>query len=156
MKKEEKKVKKEQVKQLSLGLKSPFTNIFYNFKSRIVSRLNLFGANAFINDPIIWLLVSFQIVGGFYQMIYILNEIEKLPSVIPLFGYAGNNIDTLIPKFYYLLFPIISFILLVVGFRMAKSVYFKNNTLAHYTLFVGLLVSLSLTLHIIAIISQYV
>lgn len=156
MKKEKSTAKKEQVKQLSLGLKSPLSNVFYNFKSRIVSRLNLFGANSFINDPIIWLLVSFQIVGGFYQMIYILNQIEKLPSLIPLFGYSGNNIDTLVPKFYYLAFPLISFLLLVIGFRMAKSVYFKNNTLAHYTLFIELLVSLSLTLHIIVIISQYV
>lgn len=142
--------------QLTLGLKSPFKNFFYDIKNRISTRFSLFEANTFINDPYVWLLSSIQIIGSFYQLTYILNALPKLPSLLPLFGYSNITSISLIPKIAFLIFPIFSLIIFMLTFRSARSNYFKNESIAIYTLFIGSLINISLSLYLVKIISIYV
>lgn len=142
--------------QLTLGLKSPFKNYFYDIKNRISSRLNLFEANTFINDPYIWLLSSIQITGSFYQLTYILNALPKLPSLLPLFSYSNITNISLIPKIAFLVFPLISLTIFMLTFKSARSNYFKNDSLAIYTLYIGALINISISLYLVKIISIYV
>jgi hypothetical protein len=143
-------------KQLSLGLNSPFTNFFTNLKWRITRRLNLFEANTFINDSLIWVFAIFQLIGIFYQLIYILNSLEILPSFLPLFEYNAVAGSYLIPKFYFLLLPVISFLIFSYSFKVSRYYYFKNSLLALYILFVSNIIIITFCLHLIKTLSQYV
>lgn len=153
---QQKKQPEKKVAQLELGLKSPFKNVFYNLKGRLVSRFNLFEANTFINDPLVWLLVTSQLVGIFYQLIYVLNSLNKLPSLLPFLGYEAVTSASLLPKIYFLIFPIVSFVIFAITFRNSKINYFRNQFLSIYILLIGDLIILSLSLHIIKVLSQYV
>lgn len=151
-----KKSQEKTPKQLSLGLNSPVSNIFTNLKWRVTSRLNLFEANTFINDPIVWFFAVIQLVAIFYQLIYILNGLPKLPSVLPLFDYASTTSTFLIPKLYFGLLPIAGFFVFAYTFRLSRSYYFRNSLLAHYILFISSLSIIVMCLHLIKIFSQYV
>lgn len=155
LKTQSKSIEKEP-KQLSLGLTSPFTNFFTNIKWRITRRLNLFEANTFINDSLIWFFAIFQLIGIFYQLIYILNSLEILPSFLPLFEYNAVAGSYLIPKFYFLLLPVASFLIFSYSFKISRFYYFKNSLLAHYILFVSNIIIVTFCLHLIKTLSQYV
>ncbi|MCC7289748.1 hypothetical protein IT417_00625 [bacterium] len=150
------KQKETKPKQLSLGLSSPFVNIFYSVKTRITARLNLFEANRFINDGLIWFYATLQATGAFFQLIFILNRIETLPSIIPLFGYTQLSNFALLPKYYILIFPLLAFVIFTYSFKAARTNYFRNTLLSHYILFLATLIVIFLSIHVISVVSNYV
>lgn len=151
-----KKKVKEENKQLDLGLKSPFVNFFYGIKHRFITRLKLFEANTFINDPIIWFFLTFMLVACYFQLFYLLENISQLPSLLPLFGDLENTENLLLSKFFYLLFPIFSIISSFFAFNTAKKYYFNNQTLSYYILLIFFLILLTVDSHILSILSLYV
>ena len=151
-----KKKNKEENKQLDLGLKSPFVNFFYNIKHRLITRLKLFEANTFINDPAIWFFLTFMLVACYFQLFYLLDNISLLPSLLPLFGDLDDTKNILISKFFYLLFPLLSIIATFYAFNTSKKYYFNNQSLSYYILLIFLLILLTIDFHILSILSLYV
>lgn len=151
----EKKSQKEKVKQLDLGLKSPFKNYIYSLKDRFLKSFMFVESNSFLKDQAIWFLICFQVVLILSQLLYLLKSINMLPQILKVINFPSSIELSVINKHYLLLFPFISLIIFMFGLKTARKNYFKWRAVSMYILFVVSLVVLFISLHMFRIVSHY-
>jgi hypothetical protein len=155
MKRKAQKKKEVQVKQLSLGLKSPFVNVFFNLKNVFTKRIVYFESNKYIKDQTIWCLISFQIVLILLQLILILNSIGKLPTMLPLISFVSNPIYSILSKYFIILNPILSLGLFVLNLRLSRTNYYHDKKISIYLSFLFSLIILAIYINLFRIILAF-
>lgn len=148
--------KVEKAKQLQLGLTSPFQNFFIDIKTRLIARLRFFEANRFINDPVVWCFATIMAVGSLYQLLFIADKINYTPELVPLFKSTSTPEFMLVNKVYLFVLPILSLFIFVIAFRNSKKLFYKNDSLSKFILFISSIAIVIISLHLISTLLPYV
>ena len=155
MKKTQPKKKEEKAKQLSLGLRSPFVNIFFNIKNVFKKRAVYFENNKYIRDQLVWSMTSLQIVLILLQLVLILNTISKLPTMIPLISFTNNPAYSILSKYFIIFNPVLSLGLFALNLRLVRVNYYENKKTSIYLSFLFSLIILAIYINLFQIILTF-
>ena len=151
-------IKKEKVKekQLDLGLKEPLGNTLITAKGRISRNLRILEIKRFIRSPYSWFFLTLAISLVATQVYYLINKLDALPTVIPIYFSSIDLTQRLGNKIELLLFPILSSIIIVATTVTGYHLYNSHRELIAFSL-LNMLISVSvLTLILLKIFAMYI
>jgi hypothetical protein len=143
MKDNTKKEKKE--KQLDFNLKNPPQNIYYKYKDQYEMWLAGMETRRFVKDVLTWFVIILSI-SLISTEIYMIFNLESLPSQIPVFNYFFTLSRRLVSNQWIYLYPAIGTILLILGIIIAKKYYHNERELARTLLIATFLANVTLCL----------
>lgn len=148
----EKKDTKE--KQLEFGLKNPPQNIYYKYKDQYELWLSRLEVYKFMNDTLTWfiLIISISLIS---TQIYSIQNIESMPSKIPIFGYFLTLSLRLADSIWIYIYPGISTIVVLIGFIFANKYYHRERELSKALLISVLLSTLSLSVILLKLVYTF-
>ena len=147
--------KKPKEKQLDLGLKqSPFNTI-----TKHKERFNLFRARwdtrRYTKSTWVWFVIVISISLITTQIVTIQENIELLPTQIPLYQFFIDNTLRLTSSKYIYFIPGISGFLFVVSILFSNKYYNKERSLSNLLLLTSLLSILIMTISLIRLFNLY-
>jgi len=80
----------EEPKQLNLDIKEPFKNKFYKAKRNFDFAVLKLEVIKFLKDPLVWSVIIWGGCLSLFQINSIITNIEKLPTLIPLFKFFNS------------------------------------------------------------------
>ena len=147
--------KKEEVKQLDLGIKEPIKNRFFKIKRSIDLAVLKFEVRKFLKDPLVWATLIVSLVLVTQQVYLIYTNLSFLPEYLPIFRYFITVSRKLAAKDYMILFPTISVVTLLLSFSFTSRYYNSEKALTKILLFTSLLCIISQTLILIDLIKLF-
>jgi hypothetical protein len=124
--------KKNEIEQLDMGLKEPFSNRFKNFKYKIELFFLKFRTNSLFTSPFVWITLILTTSFLFIQFHYYLNFIGNLPKEIPMFLIAKNPEAKLVEKEFLIAVIIISVLLTVISLLISYKIFYKSKIAAAF------------------------
>ena len=152
-KKKEKEDRKEQ--QLDLGIKEPFKNRFFKIKNKISLAILKFEVKKFLKDPLLWASLVICLILISHQIYTIANSFDTLPKYLPIFRHFISIPRKLVEKEYIVIFPIISFISLLLSLIFTSRYYNTEKVLTKFLLFSAILCTIAQSLIIIHLITIF-
>lgn len=137
---------------MAKAVKKKISKTKKNLKPEKKASLRLSG---FLKEPFVWIFISFQAVVIFSQLLLILNNIQKAPSLLPLVGYYDSLAHALLPKYSILAIPVLSFLIFAFGLNISRKNYETNKWLTIYICILISIVVASLLFHVIKIIVPF-
>lgn len=147
--------KKEEAKQLSLGLRSPFSNYLALFNSKISDSFKIFELMKYAKDPVVWIINTINISLLALQAWILLQRIEDLPTKIPLVQYYNLDAMKLIERDFFISMPILSGALIIASILLSYKWFNREKILVKFLLYITLLSTMLLTYHLIKIVQSY-
>lgn len=147
--------KKEEVKQLDLGIKEPFKNRFFKIKRSFDLAVLKFEVRKFLKDPLVWATLVISLILITQQVYLIYRDLPLLPKYLPIFRYFIAASRKLAVKDYIILFPTISIVTLLLSFSFTSRYYNSEKALTKILLFTSLLCTISQTLILIDLIRLF-
>lgn len=132
-------IKKEENKQMELGLRSPIANIYFNLKRKVQGWLLYFDAASYFRDPINWLYIILSLSLLTIQLYFIITTYEVLPSQLPLFTYFTQPDKKLVNEVYIWLLPALTVIMVIVASQYSYKYFHKERLLTRVLLLILLL-----------------
>ena len=124
--------KKNEVEQLDMGLKEPFSNRFKNLKYKIELFFIKVRTNSLFTSPFLWITLILTTSFLLIQTHYYLNFFENLPKEIPMFLIAKNPEARLVGKEFLLGVIIISAFLTAVSLLISFKIFYKSKIAAAF------------------------
>jgi len=147
--------KKEEVKQLDLGIKEPFKNRFFKIKRSFDLAVLKFEVRKFLKDPLVWATLVITLILVAQQVYLIYTNLPLLPELLPIFRYFIAVSQKLAVKDYVIIFPTISMVTLLLSFSFTSRYYNSEKALTKILLFTSLLCTISQTLILIDLIRLF-
>lgn len=148
-------VKKEENKQLDLGIKEPFKNKLFKLKGKADTTFLQLEVRKFLKDPFFWFTVVFDLIITLQQGWLIYKFFNKLPTLIPVFRYYYVELDSLTNKLSILIFPILSLVISITGIIVSAINYNREKKLATFILLSTILATVACDVILIQLISTY-
>jgi len=124
----------EEPKQLNLDIKEPFKNKFYKAKRNFDFAVLKLEVIKFLKDPLVWSVIIWGGCLSLFQINSIITNIEKLPTLIPLFKFFNSPQDILSPKEYLYIIPTLSILITVSTLFSVSRNYNKEKSLSKFLL----------------------
>lgn len=153
--KKKKKVVEEKNTQLDLKIKEPLKNKFYKIKDKTDKYLVQLEVRRFLKDAFFWFVVIISLMMIGYQILLIVNNIDNIPSLIPILRYNIQSSGQLIHKNFIILYPILSSIPLITTIILTTRTYNRERILTKFLLLTSLLTSISLSVILIHLINSF-
>lgn len=155
MKKTKDKKPKEKVTQLDFGIKEPFKNKYFKAKGKTEKIVRKIEVKKSLRDPLTWGVVIIGLVLIATQGYLIHLKIDNLPSLLPVFQYQIQHTSKLVDKWYVLIYPIISGVVLLLSIITTSKFYSREVYLSKLLLVVAFLSSLSSTIILVDLINRF-
>lgn len=146
-------VKKEESKQLGLDIKEPFKNRFFKVKGNVDSKMRQMEVRRFFREPFLWLALVIGIILILHQVTLILQNIDLLPSYLPIFKFYLASQEQLAEKIYIYIYPIISASVLFLSFLFTVRYYNRERNFTKILLLSSLLCIFAQSIILIDLIS---
>lgn len=149
-----KETKERKEKQLDFGLKNPPQNIYYKYKDQYELWLSKVEIYKFINDTLVWfvLVMSISLIA---TQIYTIQDIDILPTKIPVFNYFFTLALRLADSSWIYMYPAMSTITLIIGLIFANRYYHRERELSKTLLVTVLLTTLSLSVILLKLVYTF-
>ncbi len=144
--------KKEVYKQLPLGLKHSFFNMFKDKQKKFFDWFMVFELHKFAKDLQVWVFLSaiFSLIA--YQLITIINRFGQLPHILPILQTVTDDRGKLLATNFLYLLPASSIIILVLSYVLSYKFYEKNKDLVLYFLLISTITTVVITISLLKII----
>ncbi len=150
-----KKQEKEKNTQLDLKIKEPFKNKLFKIKGKTDEYLTQLEVRRFLKDAFFWFAIIISLLMIAYQVYLIVQNIEKIPSLIPVLRYNIQAPGKLVHKNLIIIYPILSFIPLLTSIILTSKTYNREKVLTKLLLLGSLLTSISLSVILIQLINSF-
>ncbi|GAB4161083.1 MAG: hypothetical protein Fur003_4530 [Candidatus Dojkabacteria bacterium] len=134
MKKSSKAKPEVKEEQLGLGLVEPGSNKVHKLRRKLKDRFLYFETRRFIKSPYSWVSVMLSLALLATQLYYILNFINKLPSIIPIYSNSIDLAARLAPQSALYIFPALSLIIIIVTVVSGYRLYNTRRELINFSL----------------------
>ena len=148
--------KKDEIEQLDMGLREPFSNKYKNLKYKVELFFVGLRTNSLFTAPFLWITTILSVSFVLIQNYYYNNFIERLPKEVPLFTIARSPELKLVNKDFLLWILVISIVLTAVSVFIAIKSYYKFKLISVFIMTNLVLGLLLLTISYIKIFSIYI
>ena len=145
----------EKNKQLDLKIKEPLKNKFFKIKDKTDKYIRQIEVRKFLKDPFFWFVVIISLIMIAYQIYLIVQNLNTLPSLLPILRYNIQAPGKLIQRDYIVIYPILSSIPLITSIILTTRTYNQEKTLTKLLLLTPLLTSISLSVILIQLINSF-
>jgi len=149
------KKKKEEAKQLSLGLKSPFSNYLTSVNAKISDSFKVFELMKYAKDATVWIINTLTISMLALQTWILMGKVPELPTKIPLVEYYNIDAMKLIDRQFLFVVPGLTALLVLSSILLSYKWFNKEKILVKFLLYITLLSTILLTYHLIKIVQSY-
>lgn len=146
---------KEKNTQLDLKIKEPFKNKYFKIKGKADSFLTQLEVKKFLKDLFFWFVLIISLILILYQIYVIVINLNNLPSLLPILKYNISSSGKLISKIYLIIYPLISFISILVAIFFSIRIYNREKFLTKFLLLSALLCTFSLSISLIQLINTF-
>ena len=153
MNKKKKGQQNEEVKQLDLDIKEPYKNKFYKLKRDFDTTVLQLEVIKFLKDPLVWAMFVISAILIYFQIQTILENIQTLPTYLPILRFYTSPTKQLIETKYLYAFPVLSASLLVVSTFFISKNYNREKNLVKLLLVSTLILVIFLTIALINLVS---
>lgn len=143
----------EEAKQLDLEIKEPFKNKFYKVKRDIDGAMLRLEVRKFLKDPLVWAIIVISGILTYYQVHLILENIEVLPSYLPIFKYYSAPSQQLVETKFLYIFPILTGVFLVATILLIARNYNKEKNMVKILLISMLVLAIFMTISLINLVT---
>lgn len=148
--------KKEETKQLDMGLKEPASNKLMSLKYKTRLFFAALRTNSLFTAPFIWITCTLGISFILIQNHYYTNFFDKLPKEIPVFQLARDPGLRLVDKDFLFWILIFSIILFLISTFITIKMYYRFKFISILTMTNLVLGLLLITMSYIKIFSIYI
>ena len=150
------KEKKQEEKQLEMGLKEPFFNRFYKIKAKWEKLFAILETKRFFKSSSNWMMILILIVLNLLLFNYFNYSTELLPAEIPLMQHTMDLAKRLVDINSIKYIPHVTSGLTVVGILISNKLYNKKEYLSNLILLTMIFSISMLIFNYITISSSYI
>lgn len=147
--------KKEEIKQLDLGIKEPFKNKICKIKGKTEIMLLQIEVKKFLMDSFFWLVTVITTIMLGQQLLLLSQSYKKLPSFMPVLNYNLEADTRLTSKEFIFIFPVMTLICLIMSIVTTAKYYNREKMLSKFILLGTLLVGISSSILLLYLSKDY-
>ncbi|MCK9574142.1 MAG: hypothetical protein M0R20_07115 [Candidatus Omnitrophica bacterium] len=138
-----KKTPKHVEKQLDLGIKDPLKNKILKLKGKTDFVLLQLEVKKFLKDAFFWFVIVSNTAMLIQQGFWLYNNFTKFPSLTPILNYNLEAENRIADKNFLYIFPLITFLSIIIGVIVTIKYYNKEKMLTKFILLCTLLASIA-------------